>query len=56
MPKRNDAQTIEDLREQNRRRQSRFYYKHLGKERKRKRKSQAEKRRLSAESDKIALR
>ena len=47
MPIRDDARTIEDIREQARLRQQRFYNKHIKSERKRKREAQAEKRRLS---------
>lgn len=51
MPKRNDSRTIEEVREQTRLRQKRFYDKHIKSERKRKRESQMEKRKLSKEGD-----
>jgi hypothetical protein len=47
MPKRNDNRTIEDIREQGRLRQKRFYNKHIKTERTRKRVSQTEKRQFS---------
>ena len=54
MPKRNDARTIEDIREQGRLRQKRFYNTHIKEERIRKRKSQAEKREISNSSQRPA--
>lgn len=50
MPKRNESRTIDDIRKRNAASQRKFYYKHLESERKRKRESEAKKRKLSKES------